>query len=318
MENIGKKLKEKRLELGWSIEDISEKTRLTPKHIKALEEGDISFFHEDLSYLRFFVKSYCEAVGVDFEEVKDELRGSIDDYTTTFMTHAELEHQEIEKNVAKTEKLTRVKNASVKIKKRRGFRRPDVSLVSFVAIIGVVAILILFAFVMWIKSDPGKDAPLNEQPVAPAQTEGGKNEYPADIDKEKGEEEPTAEKELEIANGEDATHFILNNVAEGETLKLETAFKGSNSGYSVTIITDGKEEVKNNQVYNQGESASTEIEAKPGMKISVYIGCMYQAEIKINDKVVKLDDSVNPSAWPGSCVSYTFEFTVGEDDESSK
>ncbi len=63
MEEIGKLLKEKRLELGLTIEEVSEKTRLTQKHIKALEEGDISFFHDDLSYLRFFVKSYCEVFG---------------------------------------------------------------------------------------------------------------------------------------------------------------------------------------------------------------------------------------------------------------
>lgn len=44
MEKIGNMLKEKRIELGMSVEDISEKTRLTTKHIKALEEGDISFF----------------------------------------------------------------------------------------------------------------------------------------------------------------------------------------------------------------------------------------------------------------------------------
>ena len=45
---------------------------------------------------------------------------------------------------------------------------------------------------------------------------------------------------------------------------------------------------------------------------------MYQTEIKINDKVVKLDSSVNPSTWTGSCTSYTFEFTVGDQNESSK
>ena len=66
MEKIGNMLKEKRIELGMSVEDISEKTRLTTKLFKALEEGEISFFHEDLSYFRFFVKSYCDACGIDF------------------------------------------------------------------------------------------------------------------------------------------------------------------------------------------------------------------------------------------------------------
>lgn len=44
MEEIGRLLKEKRLELGLTIEEVSDQTRLTQKHIKALEEGNISFF----------------------------------------------------------------------------------------------------------------------------------------------------------------------------------------------------------------------------------------------------------------------------------
>ena len=149
MEKIGNMLKEKRIELGMSVEDISEKTRLTTKHIKALEEGDISFFHEDLSYLRFFVKSYCDAVGIDFEDMKDELRESIDDYTMTSVQSAQLSHEEIEHNIAKSEKLTKVQTADVKMPRQKRRRaKPDVSLISLVAIIGVVVIVLMFAFVI--------------------------------------------------------------------------------------------------------------------------------------------------------------------------
>ena len=41
MKEIGKILQEKRIAAGLDIEAVSAKTRLTPKHIKALEEGDI-------------------------------------------------------------------------------------------------------------------------------------------------------------------------------------------------------------------------------------------------------------------------------------
>ena len=104
MEEIGRLLKEKRLELGLTIEEVSDQTRLTQKHIKALEEGNISFFHDDLSYLRFFVKSYCDVLGLDFEDIKDELRKDVNDYTMTFTTSAQINHEEIEKNIAKSEK----------------------------------------------------------------------------------------------------------------------------------------------------------------------------------------------------------------------
>ncbi len=316
MENIGKMLKEKRLELGLSIDDISEKTRLTPKHVKALEEGDMSFFHEDLSYLRFFVKSYCEAVNIDFEDVKDELRESIDDYTTTFLNKAELTHQEIEKNVSRSERLSRVQSSDTGRRSLR-IQKPDVSLVSLVAIIGVVAIIILFAFVIFLKIGNKNDDLSQKQPVAPIQNEVGENVTEENSNKPSSDNSGEKE-EMEIVAGDDATHFFLTNVKDGDKLKVDTAFNGSNSGYSVTIINDGNEEVRNNEVYNMGQTASTEVEVKKGTKINVYVGCMYQTEIKINDKVVKLDSSVNPSTWTGSCTSYTFEFTVGDQNESSK
>ena len=67
MEDFSKLLKEKREQAGLSIDDVCEKTRLTQKHIKALEDGNMEFFRDDLSYMRFFVKSYCEAVGMDYD-----------------------------------------------------------------------------------------------------------------------------------------------------------------------------------------------------------------------------------------------------------
>ena len=148
MEEIGRLLKEKRLELGLTIEEVSDQTRLTQKHIKALEEGNISFFHDDLSYLRFFVKSYCDVLGLDFEDIKDELRKDVNDYTMTFTTSAQINHEEIEKNIAKSEKLSKVSTANVKTRQKRRFRKPDMSLVSLIAIVAVVAIVIMFAFVV--------------------------------------------------------------------------------------------------------------------------------------------------------------------------
>ena len=188
MEEIGRLLKEKRLELGLTIEEVSDQTRLTQKHIKALEEGNISFFHDDLSYLRFFVKSYCDVLGLDFEDIKDELRKDVNDYTMTFTTSAQINHEEIEKNIAKSEKLSKVSTANVKTRQKRRFRKPDMSLVSLIAIVAVVAIVIMFAFVVFLKSDAGKGKTANNaQPTAPEQTENGTNKYPSSDEKKEEE-----------------------------------------------------------------------------------------------------------------------------------
>ena len=65
------------------------------------------------------MKSYCDAVGIDFEDMKDELRESIDDYTMTSVQSAQLSHEEIEHNIAKSEKLTKVQTADVKMPRQR-------------------------------------------------------------------------------------------------------------------------------------------------------------------------------------------------------
>lgn len=308
MENIGKELKEKRIEQGMSVEDISVKTRLTPKHIKALEEGDISFFRDDLSYLRFFVKSYCDAVHVDFEDYKNEISASINDYTMTSVIHAQKSHQEMERNIAKSDKLSRVESSGTSKRKRRSLRKPDFSLVSLIAIIGVVVVVILFAFVMYLRSDASKPSGENGKiPVAPEQEGVGSNKVPGEEKPNEEEKEEPVKKEMSITR-KDATHFILMNLNDGDEIKVDTKFIGSNSAYSVTV--DGQ--VKDSKVYTAGNTATTVFEAKKGMKFQVYIGFLLKTEVRINDKVVNLDE------MQSSGVSYTLEFTVGDSNESAQ
>lgn len=311
MEEIGKLLKEKREALGLSIEDVSEKTRLTPKHIKALEQGELSFFREDLSYLRYFVKSYCDVVGLDFDEIKDKLRQDIHDYTTSFVTNTELSHQEMERNIANSEKLSNIKS-------KKKVKKPDFSIVSLIAIITVVVVVILCAFLLYLRSSKNEKPVSGNRPIAPVQDEQGENE--AIIDKKPSDDQTKEEekKELEIIQGEDVKHFTLNNLKEGDKLTITTKFNGSSSGYSVTVLDGSKNEVFNDKIYQYQETANTEITVKKGMKFNVYVGCMVQTEIKINDKVVKVDNSVNFASYPGYCPSNTLEFSVGDLDESSK
>ena len=171
MDKIGSLLKQKRLEKGLTIEAVSEKTRLTIKHLKAIEEGDISYFRDDLSYLRFFLKAYCNALELDFEEIKGELQDSIDDYTTSFTKEALKEHAQIERGIAKTNEKIRNseqpeerKPKKKKPKKARRHRKIDISLVSFLAIIVVIVIGLIFAFVMWFQGNQHIDDDVNQRP----------------------------------------------------------------------------------------------------------------------------------------------------------
>ena len=68
IEELCKKLKEKRKELELDLEEVVEKTKLHPSTIKSIEAGDISTINA--IYLKGYLKIYASFLGV---EIKDEL-----------------------------------------------------------------------------------------------------------------------------------------------------------------------------------------------------------------------------------------------------
>ena len=72
MKNVGQKLKARREELGYTLEEMSTRTKIQPHYLKAIENGDLEFFKDDLSYLRYFLRFYCQALQIDFEEIRNE------------------------------------------------------------------------------------------------------------------------------------------------------------------------------------------------------------------------------------------------------
>ena len=85
MKEIGELLKQKRLEKGYTIDEVSDKTRLSIPHIKAIEAGNVDYFKNDLPYLRYFLRSYCELVDVDFDSIKDQLQDVVESIRILFL-----------------------------------------------------------------------------------------------------------------------------------------------------------------------------------------------------------------------------------------
>ena len=101
-------LKAKREELHLSIADVSERTRLTERYIIALEERDIHAFEDDLSYLRYFVRAYCDAVGVPFEEVRQDIQEALDEYGQEKEMAMTQTHTDMEQHIQQADALSHV------------------------------------------------------------------------------------------------------------------------------------------------------------------------------------------------------------------
>lgn len=68
MSDLGELLKKARFEKGIKLEELQETTKIQKRYLEAIEEGNFSILPGNF-YVRAFIKSYSEAVGLDPEEV---------------------------------------------------------------------------------------------------------------------------------------------------------------------------------------------------------------------------------------------------------
>lgn len=68
MSDLGALLRKAREEHGLTLDDVQETTKIRKRYLEAIESGDHSVLPGTF-YLRAFVKNYCEAVGLDADEV---------------------------------------------------------------------------------------------------------------------------------------------------------------------------------------------------------------------------------------------------------
>ncbi|MDT3424590.1 cytoskeletal protein RodZ [Paenibacillus forsythiae] len=71
MSELGRQLKEARLQKGMSLDDVQEVTKIRKKYLEAIETGDYKVLPGSF-YVRAFIKTYAEAVGVNPDELVQE------------------------------------------------------------------------------------------------------------------------------------------------------------------------------------------------------------------------------------------------------
>lgn len=74
--NVGERLRVAREEKGLSLEDVATQTRIPLRHLEAIETGDWSRLPAP-TYTIGFAKSYASAVGLDRDQVGDDVRTEI-------------------------------------------------------------------------------------------------------------------------------------------------------------------------------------------------------------------------------------------------
>ena len=288
MKEIGEFLKQKRLEKGITIEDLVNKTRMPITRIKAIEEGDISLFKDDITYLQFFIQSYCRALGVDYAEIKEKLNDSILGYTTTFQTDQIRAQEETEKNIRERSNQ-RIKDYKVKYPTNKVKRRIDFSLISFVAVISIILVCLIVAgtsFLKGLSNEPDNKPntpPVVQTPVDDDKTDESDNKPTLDQP-----DEPVVKKEIEVNTTNDVSRFTIVNAEEKFVLKVQFV---ANSWFELKL--DGiAQATPKAAVYDAGNVLEIEIDPTKQTEISMRFGYFANNKVFVADKEIAFDSAI--------------------------
>lgn len=296
MKEIGELLKQKRLEKGYTIDEVSAKTRLSIPHIKAIEAGNVDYFKNDLPYLRYFLRSYCELVDVDFDSIKDQLQDVVEDYTQTFSMKSMEEHKKIEEHV-RTHNAEQKK--SQKSKKRKSRQHIDFSLISFLTIVIIVIASVVFVAGFFILRNMNEPA----QPNPPVVTPTPSDQVPDPTPTPEPDPEPVTEEKSVIA-AKDATTYVISGYGDVEELILDVEFV-PRAWFQATkdgkVLSDPAA-----KIYESGEKVQVKLDPAVDKVLDLRIGYFAGMKFKVNDVDVVLDDSI--ANTPGSL---TISFEIG-------
>lgn len=126
MNEIGQKLREARIEKGYTLDDLQQITKIQKRYLIAIEDGDFDALPGSF-YVRAFIKQYAQTVGLDSEALLAEYQDKLPDTKPA---------EYVEKSVENQTRLTRETTDSKWAKWRNLL--PQISIVAVVLIIVVV------------------------------------------------------------------------------------------------------------------------------------------------------------------------------------
>lgn len=311
MIKIGKDLQKRRRELKLTYADVSKMTKLSIPHLKAIENGDIEYFKEDLTYLRFYVRSYCKAVDIPYENFKDDVSDSVEEYTNTMTMKIQEEHLKSEQAIrekiknkksnkemsednkglrlAKKDRTSIQQNAQATARFRKA-KRLDLAFLSLAVVIALIVLIIVYA---------GVNSFFGSSNTSEEETPKVSNKAPTPEKEDTKVPEETKKEEKEnskLAFTKDSVSaYSVANIKENDALKIEITFKDRcwfdgqlNGGVIPNAIT--------NTTFEPGQTFTYDGFAKANDVYSFVFGYFPGTIIKVNGETIPLDESLATAA----------------------
>jgi cytoskeletal protein RodZ len=289
---LGKRLKEARIEKGLSLEDLQKETKIQKRYLAGIEEGNYDLMPGKF-YVRAFIKQYCEAVGLNVEQTFEQYQADI----------PSAQHQ------VAPEELSRVKTRTKEVAPKNS-KVLDALPKAIIAAVVVGVLVLGWVIALYINKDDKEQANSTDSQVesqseqsSDAQKEDSnddseqastKTDENKEAEKKEAEKKEAAKKEEEKESDKDESKSKLTTVegaANPGTYKLEGAdeFKLELTATATTPswvgVTNGKGNSFFSSMLQKGKTETIDLTNEQDVKIRV--GFAPGVEVKVNGEVVQ-------------------------------
>jgi cytoskeletal protein RodZ len=282
--DLGQLLRRARLEKKISLEDLQETTKIRKRYLEAIEDGNYKVLPGSF-YVRAFIKSYAEAVGLDPNEVLK-------------LYQSYLPETEAEKPAVDT--IRKKRSGSTKNTDKLSRIASSIVMISFVVLI--LGVIYYFAYQNY-KETPADDQPTQSQapritnskdPLAGsaangAQSSGGSAEpIPTASPTPTPTPTPTKTEVTFSSNVKGVDHYVVNT---SEKLNIQFKITGSECWIQVDAISaDNKKTIQKQKVYKLDETDTFELNSSAYLNI----GAASNVQLTVNGTLITLGDTPNP------------------------
>jgi cytoskeletal protein RodZ len=276
LSELGQLLKKSRLEQGISLEQLQETTKIRKRYLEAIEVGDYKSLPGNF-YVRAFIKSYAEAVGMDPSEVLSMYRNVFPDTNVGTVTESLSPKRTITKRSDKWSRFA-----------------TGVMLVSFFLLI--VGLIYYFAYRNHDEINQSVNGS-NTTPLTDKVATQNPNGSPANGTleaKSAATPSPTpVQPELKLVKSEgNMDYYQLTNAT---TLSLEMTLTGTDCWFQIDKLTPNGNNFDNDMI-EQGNLAKLGSPRKweSDKPVFMNIGLPKAIELKVNGIVLPLGEISNP------------------------
>lgn len=285
MKNVGSRLKEQREEVGFTLEEMSAKTKITVPQLRALEEGDLNYFKEDISYVPYFVRFYAQALYLDYDTLRADVDLAIKDLHQTQKMNVIKQNKQTDDNVKK-----RVANQKSDyfsgVLRPAGKRRIDYSLLSllvFVILLLITLLVVFFVYVLPMINDSNaqnQDNKIVGLPENPNDVEQKPNEDDTDI--------PFISNA--VVTQINSVNYEITGYAENEEILFSVTFARDvwMKVYIDGVATDNPM----SKTYKKDEVMELRLLAKDDTNVMLHFGNLKDNVLKINNDQIVWDTSI--------------------------